>query len=161
MMLKFLKSKYIEVYAPLNGKVIPISKVNDQVFAQGMMGDGVAIVPDSSEIFAPVDGVVNVIAETNHSVCITTKEGLELIIHYGLDTVKYKGEGFKMQVKIGQNIKKGDLLFKADAQFFQDRNIDITSPILILNGDNFIMENLTGNDKVEAKKDVLFRVKIR
>ncbi len=160
-MLKFFKPRPIEIYSPLDGETISINKINDQVFSQGMVGEGVAIIPQSTEIISPVDGTVSIIAETNHSVCIVTKEGLELIIHYGLDTVKYKGKGFEMKVKVGQRVNKGDVLFKADDQFFKERNVDLTSPVLVLNGDDFIVENINTKENIKAGKDILFMVKSR
>ena len=97
-MFKLFKKKEISIYAPFDGDVMDIKDVADPVFSQLMMGDGCAILPTSGIICAPVSGTVTFIINTNHAVCITTDEGLELIVHYGIDTVKYGGKGFDMKV---------------------------------------------------------------
>ena len=136
-MFNFFKKKDISVYAPFDGDVIDIRDVKDPVFSQLMMGDGCAIVPTSGTIYAPVSGTVTFIINTNHAVCITTDEGLELIVHYGIDTVKYGGKGFDMKVSVGQKVKAGDILYHCDMEFFRAYSVDLTSPIVVTNGDLF------------------------
>lgn len=152
-----LFKKSIDIIAPFDGKTIDITEVKDPVFAQLMMGDGMAIIPSSEDIYAPVEGTIEVIAESNHSVCIKSKQGLELIIHYGIDTVKYHGQGFEMKVKLGQTVKPGDLLYHCNSQFFIDNKIDLTSPVLVLNGDKFKIINKQLNKTIK-KGEVLFTV---
>lgn len=148
-MFNFFKKKDISVYAPFDGDVIDIRDVKDPVFSQLMMGDGCAIVPTSGTIYAPVSGTVTFIINTNHAVCITTPEGLELVVHYGVDTVKHGGKGFDMKVSIGQKVNVGDILYRCDMEYFRANNVDLTSPIVITNGDAFKItkKNLKNNAK--------------
>lgn len=136
-MFKLFKKKEISICAPFDGDVMDIKDVADPVFSQLMMGDGCAILPTSGIICAPVSGTVTFIINTNHAVCITTDEGLELIVHYGIDTVKYGGKGFDMKVSVGQKVKAGDILYHCDMEFFRAYSVDLTSPIVVTNGDLF------------------------
>ena len=94
----FLKGKkteeWFEIYSPLNGKVIPLSEVPDEAFAQKMIGDGCAIDPAEGAIFAPIDAEIDIF-ETNHAVSLEASNGLEMIVHFGIDTVKLNSEGLK------------------------------------------------------------------
>lgn len=136
-MFHFIKNNNISICAPFDGDVIDITEVKDPVFSQMMMGDGCAILPKTGIIYAPVSGTVTFIINTNHAVCITTPEGLELILHYGIDTVKYGGDGFNMKVSVGQKVKAGDVLYQCDMEYFKTNNVDLTSPIVIANSDAF------------------------
>ena len=136
-MFKLFKKKEISIYAPFDGDVMDIKDVADPVFSQLMMGDGCAILPTSGIICAPVSRTVTFLINTNHAVCITTDEGLELIVHYGIDTVKYGGKGFDMKVSVGQKVKAGDILYHCDMEFFRADSVDLTSPIVVTNGDLF------------------------
>jgi glucose-specific phosphotransferase system IIA component len=159
-MFGFLKKQKITVGAPMSGETIDIKDVNDEVFSKGMMGEGVAIIPDQGEIVSPVDGVVSIVSPTKHAICVTSKEGLELIIHCGIDTVKYHGEGFSVHVEEGKEIHRGDLLFTADLQFFRDKGVDLTSPVLVLNKDAFKVSFVLTNAKVAAGDKVFEVTKI-
>lgn len=139
-MFNLFKKKSVEILAPFAGKVIPIEEVKDDIFAQKMMGDGVAIVPSEGEIHAPIKGVVSAVANTNHAIGITSPEGIELIVHYGIDTVKHKGQGFEVFVKQGQKVEAGDLLIKADMNYFNECGVDLTSPVLVTNSSEFNIE---------------------
>lgn len=104
-------SKAMTVYAPLTGKVIPLKEIPDQVFSQGILGPGCGIDPVSETVTAPFDGEITIVADTKHSVGMTSTDGLELLIHVGMDTVDMNGKGFHMYVKVGQRVKKGERLF--------------------------------------------------
>lgn len=95
---------------PLKGKVVPITDVPDSVFSEKMMGDGCAIIPEDGKVYAPDNCVVKMVAPTKHAVGLVTDDGIEILIHFGLDTVQYQGEGFTWHVKEGQTVEKGDLL---------------------------------------------------
>lgn len=135
-MLGIFKKK-ISICAPFDGRTIDMTEVGDPVFAQLMMGDGCAIVPTSGDVFAPVSGRVELIAETKHAICLKTNEGLELMIHYGIDTVKHEGKGFDVKAVVGQQVRVGDLLCRADMDYFQKQGVDLTSPILVLDSSQF------------------------
>ncbi len=120
--------------APVSGKVIPIDQVPDEIFAQKMLGDGVGIVPVDGKIYAPADCTVTTITDSLHAYGIKTTEGVEIIIHFGLETVALNGEGFTPHVKVGDNLKAGDLICEADIDFLKSKNIETTTPYVICNG---------------------------
>ena len=121
--------KKISVCAPFDGRTMDMTEVRDPVFAQLMMGDGCALIPASGDVLAPVSGRVELVAGTGHAICLKTEEGLELMIHYGIDTVKFAGKGFE------------DLLCHADMDFFKKQGVDLTSPILVLDSNQFAVVN--------------------
>lgn len=102
------------INAPLTGKLVKLSQLNDQVFASGLMGKGIAIEPTNGEVCAPVTGTITSILPTKHAIGITSDEGVELLIHVGMDTVELKGVGFECFVNENEHVKAGDLLLKAD-----------------------------------------------
>ena len=102
--------------SPLKGEVVELSQVNDPTFSSGLLGSGVAVIPEDGKICAPVDGTVNLIFPTGHAVAMTTADGVELLIHFGLDTVKLEGKHFNIVGEAGKTVKKGDLLVEADVE---------------------------------------------
>lgn len=153
------KSSILEVKAPFDGKVIPIEEVKDDVFAQLMMGDGLAIIPEDGNVYSPLDGVISAVATTNHALGITSDDGIELIVHYGIDTVKYKGEGFRMLVKQDQKVKAGDLLLEVDMDYFTSKGVDLTSPVLVTNKDEFEIVEKTALNSSVRHGDLLYTVR--
>ncbi|MCD7800057.1 MAG: PTS transporter subunit IIBC [Ruminococcus sp.] len=144
--------KAINLLSPLDGNVVPLNSVPDPVFSDRVLGDGCAIVPTSNKIYSPVDGVVTSIAETLHAYGLQSNEGLDILIHFGLDTVSLKGNGFKSHVKVGDNVKAGDLLATVDINLLKQKGTDLTTPVLICNGaDGLNMSINVG--KVRAIKD--------
>ncbi|MCC5465915.1 glucose-specific PTS transporter subunit IIBC [Pelosinus baikalensis] len=119
--------------APLDGKIIAITQVPDQVFSQKIVGDGFAIEPSNGEIVSPVNGVVTSVLESKHAVGITADSGLEMIVHFGIDTVHLKGEGFTLFVNQGDRIKAGQSLFKADLKAIKDKVPSMITPIVFTN----------------------------
>lgn len=101
---------------PIKGQVVPLTKVPDQVFASGAMGRGVGIVPSEGRAVAPVSGTVTTLFQTKHAIGITSDDGIEILIHIGIDTVKLNGEHFKAHVSQGDQINKGDLLVEFDIE---------------------------------------------
>lgn len=126
------KNKDIEVFAPIKGKVVDITEVPDQVFAEKMMGDGVAIEPAEDTIKAPCDGRVALISGTKHAVAIEC-EGVEILMHIGLDTVELNGEGFEVHVKVDDMVKKGDPLISFDRAFITSKGKPLITPVVIVN----------------------------
>ena len=115
-LLQNKKPKYEQgkIYAPVSGSYIPLKDVPDPTFADGILGEGVGIEPEKGILFSPANGVVTVVASTGHAIGITTDDGLELLIHIGLDTVEMKGEGFLSYVKQGQNVSLGEKILTFD-----------------------------------------------
>ena len=110
--VKIENIKSNEVYAPVEGEVIPLDEVDDAVFSEKILGDGVAVEPDKGEIYSPVKGTVSVVFPTKHVVGITTEEGANIILHIGIDTVELKGKGFDVKVEQGDKVEAGQLLMK-------------------------------------------------
>ena len=102
--------------SPVSGKVIPLEEVKDPTFSQKLLGDGFAVEPVDGTVKAPVDGTIGVAFETGHAVGMTAENGTEILIHIGIDTVDMNGNGFRMMVRDGQKVKKGDILVGADLE---------------------------------------------
>lgn len=130
-------AKDAEIKTPVNGKVIPLSEVKDEMFAQEALGKGAAVVPADGKICAPCDGVVTAVYPTGHAIGITSKEGAEVLIHVGMDTVTLDGKGFKVFAKEGQDVKCGELLIEADLKVIKAAGLDITTPVVITNTDDY------------------------
>ena len=132
----FKKSKQEEskgIVSPTNGELLEITKVPDEVFSTKMMGDGFAIKSTDGIIVSPVDGKVGVIFETKHAVIIESKEGKEVLIHLGIDTVNLKGEGFEVFVNVGDEVKAGDKLVKMDLPFIEANAKSSIRPVIFTN----------------------------
>lgn len=128
-----VKFKTTTIKAPLSGKVVKLSQLNDQVFASGLMGKGIAIEPTNGEVCAPVTGTITSILPTKHAIGITSDEGIELLIHVGMDTVELKGVGFECFVNENEHVKAGDLLLKADLKKIKAAGFSVTTPIVVTN----------------------------
>ena len=126
-----------KIYAPLKGRVIPVTEVNDPTFAEEMLGKGVAIEPEGNRIVSPVDGSVAMMFETGHAVSLLSGGGAEVLIHVGLDTVKLKGQHFTVKVKTGDTVKKGDVLIEFDLAAIAAAGYDTVTPIVVTNTDDF------------------------
>lgn len=122
-----------KIVSPVNGEYLPLSEVNDSVFAQGMMGEGVAVVPSSNEILSPVEGKISMVSEQKHGIGISMKNGAEILIHMGIDTVELKGTPFEVKVKEGDMVKEGDLLALMDIQAIQNAGKETTIMIISTN----------------------------
>ena len=120
--------------APLTGKLMPLDQVPDDVFAQKVLGDGIAIVPENGKIFSPVDGEVTTVAETLHAYGFATEDGLEILVHVGLDSVALKGEGFKSHVQPGDKVKAGDLVAEVDLELLKSKNVPTVTPVIVCCG---------------------------
>ncbi|TFD93561.1 glucose-specific PTS transporter subunit IIBC [Jeotgalibacillus sp. R-1-5s-1] len=135
--------------APISGEAVSITEVPDQVFSGKMMGDGFAIIPSDGIVRAPVNGKIVNVSPTKHAIGIESDNGQEILIHFGIDTVKLNGEGFKVHVNEGDQVKAGDLLLEADLAAIKDRVPSIMTPI--------VFTNLMNNEKVEVKKNKISR----
>ena len=146
----------ISIIAPLSGEIVALEKVPDPVFAEKIVGDGIAIQPENGKIYSPVNGKLVSVAATKHAFGFQTDDGLEMLIHFGLETVGLNGEGFTVHKQEGSDVKVGDLIAEADIDFIKGKNLPTITPVLICAGlDGKKMETASG--KVEATKDpVLF-----
>lgn len=117
------------VYAPISGKIVQLEDVNDAVFSQKMMGDGIAIYPDGKSIYSPVSGTVSMIFPTKHAIGIVSENNVGVILHIGIETVNLKGEGFDLKIQQGQKVKAGQLLMNINLGFIA-KNYDPTVIII-------------------------------
>ena len=148
-----------ELLTPITGKTIPLSDVDDPVFSTKMMGEGIAIVPENGEVYCPIDGTITMIATTKHAYGIKANDGTEILIHFGLETVSLQGEGFDVRVKVGDKVKKKDLIAKVDLDLMNEKNINVTTPVIICEG--FKDKELNYNyGNVKAKKDTLLTIDV-
>lgn len=124
----------IKILSPLNGKAIPIEQVPDDVFAEKIMGDGIAIMPEDGAICSPVDGTVITVADSLHAYGFESEDGVELIVHFGLETVALGGKGFTPHVKEGDKVKAGQLVAEVDMEFLKAQGINTVTPVVICDG---------------------------
>ena len=133
-MFGFFNKKKLETYAPIAGKIIDITEVPDQVFSTKMMGDGFAIEPETDVVIVPCDGTVSLVAETKHAVAIES-QGVQILIHIGLDTVDLQGQGFTAHVKENDMVKKGAPLITFDRDYIVAQEKPLTTMMVITNMD--------------------------
>ena len=119
--------------SPVNGNVIKLEKVNDEMFAQKMLGDGIAVVPSEDDFVSPIDGEVTLIYETQHAIAIKTECDTEVLIHIGIDTMNLEGKPFSTKVRVGDKVKKGDLLTNINWTMILTKGLEKVVPIIILN----------------------------
>jgi len=142
------------LYAPLNGKAVPITEVPDPTFAEGLLGDGIAIIPTDGKVYSPVDGVVETMFDTGHACALKSSTGVEILIHVGLETVGLNGAPFTVHCKNGDQVKKGQLLWEADLAAIQAAGLPIITPVLVCNADDYttfdtvVGKDVTNNDVV-------------
>ena len=146
-MFDFLKKKDKGIGAPVKGKAVPISQVSDPTFGEEILGKGVAIQPADGKIYAPADGTIEMLFDTKHAVSMTTTEGVELLVHIGLDTVALKGEHFTAHKGNGDAVKKGDLLISVDLEAVKAAGYDVITPMVVCNTSDYqTVEAVTGSD---------------
>ncbi len=124
--------------SPLEGKILPLSEVKDQVFSSGALGKGIAIEPVVGALYAPADGTITTLFPTGHAVGLTTTEGAEILMHIGMDTVELEGKGFETFVKQDDQVKRGDLLVKFDLDVIKNAGFSTVTPIVITNTPNYL-----------------------
>jgi len=160
-MFQFLKKKPdsekegLKLAAVADGCCIPLEKVNDPVFSGKALGDGVAIVPKECVIAAPCDGTVSMLAETLHAFGMTRDDGIELMVHIGIDTVALKGEGFEALVPQGAAVKKGEPLIRFDAALMKEKGIDMTTMLILLNPGEYQFKTLASGQQVKIGVDTV------
>ena len=139
------------LYAPLNGKAVPITEVPDPTFAEGLLGNGIAIEPVDGKVYAPCNATVDTMFETGHAVSLVADCGAEILIHVGLETVGLEGKPFKIHVANGDKVKKGQLMIEADLEMIKAAGLPVITPMLICNTDDYTTFNTTtGKDVTNA-----------
>lgn len=131
-MFGFLKRKVREVKSPVDGQIVALESVDDEVFSQKLVGDGVAVIPMSNRFKAPIDGIVSKIFSTNHAYSIKSPKDLEVMVHIGLETVALEGKGFTRIANEGDEVKAGDVIIEADLAYIREHAKDIITPVIIM-----------------------------
>ena len=131
------------IYAPLAGQAVPVTEVPDPTFAEGMLGDGIAIIPTEGKVYAPCDATVDMMFTTGHAVSLVGDNGAEILIHVGLETVGLEGKPFTVHVENGQKVKKGDLMIEVDLEAVKAAGLNTITPVLVCNSCDFATFNKT------------------
>ena len=124
----------LTLLAPLSGEAVPLEQVGDDVFARKLLGDGIAIVPSDGNLYAPVDGTISAVMDTNHAYGFSTETGLELLVHVGLDSVSLRGQGFTPHVREGDRVKAGQLVAEVDLDFLKSKGVPTITSVLVCEG---------------------------
>lgn len=155
----FKKKKSIEFKSPITGKAIEISQVPDEVFASKMLGDGLAFEPSEGVLYSPVDGEIVQVFPTKHAVGIKTEDGIEILLHIGIDTVSMKGEGFENFVSQGERVKTGQKLVSFDLNLIKEKAKSTITPLIITNMD--IIESIESNYGEVSKESVVLKITLK
>lgn len=139
-----LAAKGKKIVSPLEGKLIDLSEVNDEAFSAGILGDGMAVIPEKGELYAPADATIDTVFDSKHAISMICDNGAELLLHVGLDTVKLEGRHFEPRVQNGDKVKAGDLLMKFDVKAIRKAGYDVVTPVIITNSDAFVLDKATG-----------------
>ncbi|SFU53568.1 PTS sugar transporter subunit IIA [Alicyclobacillus macrosporangiidus] len=152
---------WVEVLAPFSGRALTLADVPDPVFAQKMVGDGAAVDPASDTLVAPVSGTLTNLFPTGHAAGITTDEGLEILIHIGMDTVELKGEGFTPVARQGDRVTAGQPIIRMDLERLRSVAKSLVTPVVLTNPARVAALEPVASGDVVAGRDVLFRVQVR
>lgn len=143
------------IKSPISGKVIELEKVDDPVFSSGAMGKGIAIEPMDNKVYAPFNGTIEFIAETKHAIGLLSEDGVEVLIHVGMDTVKMQGRGFNVKTSVNSKIKAGDLLLEFDKNAIEKEGYSLITPVVITNADNYEDKALCINEEVKNGRTII------
>lgn len=138
-------SKVVKLLLPIDGKVVPLSEVNDYLFNKKIMGEGAALKPTGDYVCSPIDGEIALIYDSKHAFIIKSIDGLQILIHIGLDTSKLEGRGFGSYVKVGDKVKAGDKILFFDKDYVESKS-SLETPVVITNVD--LIENININYKI-------------
>jgi glucose-specific phosphotransferase system IIA component len=143
-MFGFFRKSY-SLLAPVDGKIIELSRVPDPIFSEKMAGDGIALETSGDTFVSPADGILTLIFNTNHAFALTLDNGAEILVHIGLNTVELKGEGFERIAKVGEHVKAGDPVVKVDRKFVTEKGYSLITPVLITNlSNNLVIKGNVG-----------------
>lgn len=141
----FKKKNKTEFACPLCGEIMPLANVPDPVFAQGMMGDGFAVELTDGKVVAPFDGEITVCYPTGHAIGLTSCQGVECLIHLGIDTVTLGKEGFDVKIAVGKKVKTGDELVQVNIDLIKEKNLSVISPVLFTDGTKINLKKTSGH----------------
>lgn len=137
------------LYAPVSGRWMTLMEVKDEVFSSGVLGEGMAFLPEEDVICSPCDGQIIMVADTKHAFAVRADNGAEILIHVGMDTVNLNGEGLTMLMENHSKVKKGDGILKVDRSFMAAKGIDLTTPMILANGHEFQLTSGNASGKID------------
>lgn len=143
------------VYSPLSGNAIALENVNDPTFASGALGKGFAVVPSEGKVYAPFDGTLDLLYDTKHALGMTSSDGIELLVHVGLNTVELDGKYYTAHAESGDTIKKGQLLLEFDISRIKEAGYDITTPVIVTNADNYKETVVVKTGRIKASEKAI------
>lgn len=149
------------LFAPLSGELVSIDNVSDPVFGEKMMGDGFAIIPSEGILVSPVKGEIVQVFHTKHAIGIKTNNGLEILLHIGLETVTLNGKGFDVLVTTGQKVKQGDVLVNFDIQFLLDQGKEIITSLVITNSNDKVDGIISVDNKAVTRGEEIIEIHIK
>lgn len=157
MFKNLFKPKATDFAAPFDGLMMEIEEVPDPVFSNKTVGDGFAIEMKDGKVYSPVNGKVVAVFPTGHAIGIKADDRNDYLIHLGLNTVDYKGKGFSTKVKVGQSVKKGDLISEVDLDFFKENSVCMVCPIIVTNANQRKIRILK-KEAVKAKEEGIIAI---
>jgi len=143
------------IYSPIEGECVKLENVNDETFASKAMGNGIAIIPKEGKVVAPFDCEVASIFHTNHAIGLISENGIEVMIHIGIDTVKLEGKYFKAFVKSGDKVKKGTTLIEFDINMIKEEGFEVITPVIVTNTDNYLEVIETENKEIKIGDELI------
>lgn len=155
-MFGFLKRKIREIKSPVDGQIVALESVDDEVFSKKLVGDGVAVIPMSNIFTAPIDGMITKIFPTNHAYSIKSTKDLEVMVHIGLDTVALEGKGFERIANEGDEVKAGDPVIRVDLAYIREHAKDIITPVII--SDDSDVKNIEKRLNIVKSQDIIMEV---
>lgn len=158
-MFTFFKKKKKEVYAFASGTIKRLEDVPDEVFAKGLLGQGIVIIPDDGTIVSPIDGEITMLFPTKHALGIKRTDGMEILLHVGIDTVSLNGQGFTSMVKEKQKVSVGDSLMLVDLPLLKEKRLAIDTICIITSPTNIGLEMMHEGTRVQAGKECILTVK--
>jgi len=145
----------ISLLAPLSGQAVPVEQIPDNIFSRKLLGDGIAIIPSDGKLLAPLDGEIASVADTLHAYVFTSEDGLEILVHVGLESVTLNGEGFTSHVKSGDKVKAGQLVAEFDLKFLESKGVPIITPVLVCEGADVLPVHIVTGSVKAGKSTVI------
>lgn len=151
----FKRNSGSKVLSPLEGEAVSLTQVNDPTFSEEILGKGMAIRPSGGRVVSPVNGKVTQMFETGHAVTLESTEGIEILIHVGIDTVRLKGEHYTIHARTGDQVKAGDLLMEFDNDSIKSAGFDTITPVVVCNTEDFNTVDILSVQFVKELEEIM------